>query len=283
MPHKISAEIRKDDLENVVDELSDNEGDEEAGEKARIELATKEEKERHREMMRRMREGYDMTRRGGGTTRGRHRFDQLVAADNRKDAKRLGLLNEDELDSDDDIDDKSNSSNKEDEDDENALLDKMLKDRFLPRHELEPFLDDESSDDEDEDDNQNNKSANSDDEREREENLIAKRFSRRARVQRFLETCEDSQLSRLIDEDETMKTELKSIEILHVGKRRQSSTNTVSTDSSLTVESTKRKKSSSSEESSLFYSSSNILPSIGFRTKRGTRKQKGSILGGRRN
>ena len=104
--------------------------------------------------MRRMREGYDMTRRGGGTTRGRHRFDQLVAADNRKDAKRLGLLNEDELDSEDDMDEE-NASTSNEEDDENALLDKILKDRFLPRHELDPFLSEESSEDEGEDEKHN--------------------------------------------------------------------------------------------------------------------------------
>lgn len=77
-------------MEHVVDELSDGEGDEEAGEIARKRLAQAEEKERHAELMRRMRDGYD-GRRGGiasGTARGNHRFDQLVATDNREDAKR---------------------------------------------------------------------------------------------------------------------------------------------------------------------------------------------------
>jgi hypothetical protein len=54
-----------------------------------------------------------------------------VAADNRDDAKRLGLLNDDELDSDDDGE--KGDSNDDEIDDENALLDKMLKDRFLHR------------------------------------------------------------------------------------------------------------------------------------------------------
>ena len=96
-------QLDADDLENVVDELSDNEGDEEAGEAARRAAAAREEKERHKEIMRRMREGYDGRRggvAGGGSARGNLRFDQLVAADNREDAKRLGLLNEDEFDSD---------------------------------------------------------------------------------------------------------------------------------------------------------------------------------------
>ena len=82
--------LSQTDLEHVVDELSDGEGDEEAGEIARKRLAQAEEKARHAELMRRMRDGYD-GRRGGiasGTARGNHRFDQLVATDNREDAKR---------------------------------------------------------------------------------------------------------------------------------------------------------------------------------------------------
>ena len=141
----------KEDFENIVDDLSDNEGDEEAGETARKELAQKEEKDRHKEIMRRMREGYD-GRRGGigsGNARGNHRFDQLVAADNRSDAKRLGLLNDDEFDSDDEGDVQENLE----VEDETVLLDKMLKDRYLNRPQLpdEVFSDaDEDSDDEEE-------------------------------------------------------------------------------------------------------------------------------------
>jgi hypothetical protein len=85
--------LDEDDLDNVVDEVSDGEGDEEAGDLARQRLQRAEEKERHKEIMRRMREGYD-GRRGGivasgaGGARGTLRFDQLVAADNKDDAKR---------------------------------------------------------------------------------------------------------------------------------------------------------------------------------------------------
>ena len=51
--------------------------------------------------MKRMQEGY-AGRRGGiasgiGGAGGMHRFDELVVADNREDAKRLGLLNDDEI------------------------------------------------------------------------------------------------------------------------------------------------------------------------------------------
>lgn len=103
-----------------------------------------------------MREGYD-GRRGGiasgvGGARGMHRFDQLVAADNRDDAKRLGLLNEDELDSDDEEggEGKSKKDSPDDEDDEAAMLDRMLKERFLHREE-EEFLEENFSDEESED------------------------------------------------------------------------------------------------------------------------------------
>jgi hypothetical protein len=143
-------ELDEDDLEHVVDDVSDNEGDEDAGRIARKRQEQKEEKERHKEILRRMREGYDGRRGGiaggGAGARGMHRFDQLVAADNREDAKRLGLLNEDELDSEDE---ENGEEKKEDaEEDEAALLDKMLKDRFMHRSSVE--LEEENfSDDED--------------------------------------------------------------------------------------------------------------------------------------
>ena len=142
--------IDEDDLENVVDDLSDNEGDEEAGEHARRDMAAREEKERHKDMMRRMREGYDGRRggvAGGGSARGNLRFDQLVAADNRDDARRLGLLNDDELDSDNEGGKEKKEGDDEIED-ETALLDQMLKDRFLQR-DREAELEENFSDDED--------------------------------------------------------------------------------------------------------------------------------------
>ncbi len=124
----VDGDVDEDDLDHVVDDLSDGEGDEEAGEVARKRLEQAEEKERHKEIMRRMREGYD-GRRGGiasgvGGARGIHRFDQLVAADNRDDAKRLGLLNDDELNSDDENegDGDGKVEKKDDEEDDEAAL-----------------------------------------------------------------------------------------------------------------------------------------------------------------
>lgn len=120
------GDVDQDDLDHVVDDVSDGEGDEEAGEVARKRLEQAEEKERHKEIIRRMREGHD-GRRGGiasgvGGARGTLRFDQLVAADNRGDAKRLGLLNDDELNSDDEQNENMESTKDDEEEDEAALL-----------------------------------------------------------------------------------------------------------------------------------------------------------------
>jgi hypothetical protein len=147
-------QLDDDDLENVVDDLSDNEGDEEAGEAARRAAAAREEKERHKEIMRRMREGYDGRRggvAGGGSARGNLRFDQLVAADNREDAKRLGLLNEDEFDSDNEGGEGGKKEGDDEIEDETALLDQMLKDRFLQRDKEEELEENFSGDEEEED------------------------------------------------------------------------------------------------------------------------------------
>ena len=227
---EVDDELDEEDLKHVVDELSDDEGDEEAGDRARKELMKHEEKEKHKEMMRRMREGYDGRRGGiaggGAGARGMHRFDQLVAADNREDAKRLGLLNDDELDSDDE-DGKMSDSGKADDDvdDEVALLDKMLKDRFLHRSsaEMEENFSDDEEDDNDMDAAQE-RQGNEEDAEDREQERLAKRFAKRARMQRLLEVHgndeEFSQL-RLIDEDHRMKEELMSMKDVTGLTRRQ--------------------------------------------------------------
>lgn len=121
------AEVDQDDLDHVVDDVSDGEGDEEAGTNARKRLEQAEEKARHKEMIQRMKDGYD-GRRGGivgsAGARGTVRFDQLVAAEGREDAKRLGLLHDGELDSEDEegggLEDKKKDD--DEEEDEAALL-----------------------------------------------------------------------------------------------------------------------------------------------------------------
>ena len=125
--HSLASQALCPSLLHGHTQEEDGEGDEEAGEVARKRLEQAEEKERHKEIMRRMREGYD-GRRGGiasgvGGARGMHRFDQLVAADNRDDAKRLGLLNDDELNSDDEEKgDREPVKKKDDEEDDEAAL-----------------------------------------------------------------------------------------------------------------------------------------------------------------
>jgi hypothetical protein len=239
--------LDEEDLKHVVDDVSDNEGDEEAGDAARVRQQQKEDKERHKEILRRMREGYDGRRGGiaggGAGARGMHRFDQLVAADNREDAKRLGLLNDDELDSDNDGEEKELDDTKVDEEeDENALLDKMLKDRFLHRSSAD-LEENFSEEEEEENDKEKGKrelcslyacslldllltfhvfetdaenANNSDDEEEKTQERLAKRFAKRARMQRLEESHAESEefsQQRLMDEDETMKLELKKMKV----------------------------------------------------------------------
>ena len=61
----------------------------------------------------------------------------------------LILLNDDELDSDDD-EARGDRNGDDEEEDENALLDKMLKDRFLHRSSLDEVEENFSSDEEEE-------------------------------------------------------------------------------------------------------------------------------------
>jgi hypothetical protein len=140
-------QLDEDDLEHIVDEVSDGEGDEEAGMAARRKMEAAEEKQRHKEFLRRAREGHDGRRGGiaGGSSgaRGLHGFDQLVAPDNREAAKALGLLNDDEMESDDD------EEKEEEEEDELALLDKDLRRRHLQQSDVN-VDEDLSSDDEEE-------------------------------------------------------------------------------------------------------------------------------------
>lgn len=208
-------ELDEDDMKDVVDDVSDGEGDEEEGEKARKAMEVREEKERHKEIMRRMREGYDGRRGGiaggGAGARGVHRFDQLVAADNREDAKRLGLLNDDEMESEDEKEEKADD---DEEEDEALLLDKMLKDRFLHRSSVD--LDENFPEDEEEDKEKNGpgNQTNDEDLEEKEQERMAKRFTKRARMQRLIEAHgheEEFSQMKLIEEDTTLKEELQNM------------------------------------------------------------------------
>eukprot|EP00934_Nitzschia_sp_Nitz4_P003029 Nitzschia sp. Nitz4//scaffold133_size116822//89097//92845//NITZ4_003818-RA/size116822-snap-gene-0.8-mRNA-1//1//CDS//3329535429//3019//frame0 len=272
-----------EDLEHVVDELSDGEGDEEAGKVARKKQEQREEKERHKEIMRRMREGYDGRRGGiagsGVGARGIHRFDQLVAADNREDAKRLGLLNEDELDSDDE---KPKDAKPDDEDDEAAFLDKVLKDRFLHRSDVN--LEENFSDDEE--DNAEVKPSDegpdSEAEEERTQERLAKRFAKRARMQRLEEEFADSEefsQQRLIDEDESMRQELSQMK--NGLLRRNTSTSTRSSISSIDGGSRLARQSSTASSNGGNNSFTRGTSSLSFALRASRKKQtRTSFLGG---
>ena len=76
----MTALVMTEDFNNIVDEFSDNDGDDEVRDAGRKSLAVKEETNRHKEITRRIREGYDGRREcivgGVGWARGCHRFDQ---------------------------------------------------------------------------------------------------------------------------------------------------------------------------------------------------------------
>jgi len=204
-------------LDGIVDELSDDEGDEEEGAKARKELQEREEKRQHKDILRRMRDGYD-GRRGGiasGGARGVHRFEEVVAADDRNEARRLGLLNDDELESDEEFS-VDNSGHEEDED-EAVLIDKMLKDRFLHRTDEERLFCDDDSEEENEDVVENEGQSISEENVDVMEKLMEKRFEKNARRNRVFDIYGDSLLgseSRIIDEDESLKHDLRCIQVM---------------------------------------------------------------------
>jgi hypothetical protein len=80
---------------------------------------------------------------------GAHRLKELVAADERDEARRLGLLNEDEHESDEDFS-VDNAGHEEDED-EAILIYKMVKVQFLHQANEERLFCDDNSEVENED------------------------------------------------------------------------------------------------------------------------------------
>jgi hypothetical protein len=212
---EIADDLDQGDLENVVDELSDGEGDEEAGDAARRKMQQQEEKRAHKEMLRRVRDGHDGRRSGiaGGAAgaRGVHRFDQLVAADDPEEAKRLNLANDDEYDTDEEM---AKEVEEDDDDDDMALLDKLIKDR-RKAHEAE-YEEENFSADEDENEKDIQPILDNVDNEDIEQEKLARRFSKRARMQRLIEKhCHDEEFSqsRLIDEDDVLRTELSQIKV----------------------------------------------------------------------
>lgn len=211
--------ITDDDFYHIVDDISDNEGDEEAGEAARKALDAKDDKYYHNLIIRKMKDGYDGRRAsiavGFSATRGYNRVDQLLAPDNRKDARYLGLLNDDELDSDEEL-----NCNRIDEiEDDAILLDKILKDRFLKR---DVPVSKTSDDNTGEDTSATNLSGqNSDSEESIALERLAQRFSKRAKMNRLLEIFRnDSKFSKpTLPEDNSLKKDLKLVKNINSLKR----------------------------------------------------------------
>ena len=131
-----AGELDEDDMEAIVDELSDNEGDQEAAEEARRRNDAQAEEDSLREVIRQAREGFDGRRGGGGAggARGNFRMDQLIGLDKNqlKEQKRLGLAENDEFGGDGKSgDEKGDESDKEKEIDDEEALAEAIKARHM--------------------------------------------------------------------------------------------------------------------------------------------------------
>lgn len=211
---KRALNLREDDLEGIVDELSD---DERTQERDLDEIFRKEQEDqdqqRVKEVIRNVKEGFGRNRRAfsaglglGSEARGRFNLNELVAADGSKlEAARLGLLESDEELSDGDS--KSRKKKKrgdgeegeeedeeEEEEDEEAEMERMLRERYQNQPKI--YMTSSESEDEDE---QEITTANadgagddaaSDEERERQQ---MKLFSERARINRRMARMKDLQ------------------------------------------------------------------------------------------
>ncbi|CEG39894.1 uncharacterized protein PHALS_10122 [Plasmopara halstedii] len=198
-----ALKLRKDDLDHIVDELSD---DERAEERDLDEIFRREQEDEDRqqvkEVMRNVKEGFGRNRRAFSSlhatseARGRFNLDELVAADGNKfEAARLGLLESDEEVSDLENGKKKTSKDddeKYEEEDEEAEMERMLRERFQNQPKIYVTSSESGSDDENEDDSKTNDSNDddfdSDGERER---LQIKLFSERARINRRMQRMKD--------------------------------------------------------------------------------------------
>ncbi|RLN78397.1 hypothetical protein BBJ28_00011549 [Nothophytophthora sp. Chile5] len=210
-----ALQLREDDLDHIVDDLSDDEREQEQDleEMFRREQETQD-RQQVKEVMRNVKEGFGRNRRAfsglhsGSEARGRFNLDELVAADGSKfEAARLGLLESDEeLDEDDatakkasagaDGEDEEEEEDNEEEDEEEEM-ERMLRQRFMDQPKIYVTSSESGSDDEDENDGDKGSKAGpdgdeveSDEERERQQ---MKLFSERARVNRRMQRMKDMQ------------------------------------------------------------------------------------------
>jgi hypothetical protein len=216
-----ALKLREDDLEGIVDDLSD---DEQAQQQDLDEIFRKEAEEHDRdqvkEVMRNVKEGFGRNRRafsaGLGEARGRFNLDELVAADGSKfEAARLGLLESDEEWSEGEGGKKTRRSHRtrrgkggddgegegeegeeedEEEEDEEAEMERMLRERYKSQPQI--YVTSSESEGEEEDAPGDAKAdadadeANSDEEREKQQ---MKLFSERARINRRMARMKDLQ------------------------------------------------------------------------------------------
>lgn len=210
-----ALKLRDDDLEHIVDDLSD---DEQAQQQDLDEIFRKEQEEQDRdqvkEVMRNVKEGFGRNRRAFssglnmGEARGRFNLDQLVAADGDKfEAARLGLLESDEELSDGEDKKKTKDGDEDEEDneeeDEEAEMERLLRERYTNQPKIYVTSSESESEDEptaaDAKEGVDEEEANSDEERERQQ---MKLFSEKARINRRMQRMKDIQRQMSTDSQE---------------------------------------------------------------------------------
>ncbi|EQC28043.1 hypothetical protein SDRG_14139 [Saprolegnia diclina VS20] len=193
--------LQDDDLEHIVDELSDDEKDKDADEAFRDDMAARD-RDQISEVMRNVREGFGRNRRifstglNNGEARGRFHLNDLVAADGSKqEAARLGLLESDE---------ETANANDNEAEDEEERMERELRDRFL--HQPQIYITSSESESEDENDAPKAQETVADvisDDDEREARQM-KLFSAKAKINRRMHRM--AQLQKAQASDDRHKT-----------------------------------------------------------------------------
>ncbi|ETV83112.1 hypothetical protein H257_04839 [Aphanomyces astaci] len=210
--------LRDDDLDNIVDELSDDEQGKHADEYFRERMDAQDKQQVH-EVMRNVREGFGRNRRVfssslNGEARGRFNLDQLVAADGSKyEAARLGLLESDEeKDEDEDGMEKG-----EVEEDEEERMERELRERYQ-RHPKIYITSSESESSDSEPgqmDKENDDDVPSDEEREaRQIKLFSAKAKINRRMQRMMQVQANEPKPALNALDEIDDKELEQVVVL---------------------------------------------------------------------
>ncbi|EGZ28959.1 hypothetical protein PHYSODRAFT_552548 [Phytophthora sojae] len=220
-----ALKLREDDLDHIVDDLSD---DERAQEQDLDEMFRREQEDQDRqqvkEVMRNVKEGFGRNRRAfsglhsGSEARGRFNLDELVAADGSKfEAARLGLLESDEELSEGEngkkkkkvnADGEEEEEEEEEDEDEEAEMERVLRERFTNQPKIYVTSSESGSDDEEEneakkDNGPDGDEVESDEERERQQ---MKLFSERARINRRMQRMKDLQRQIALENNEADPT-----------------------------------------------------------------------------